>query len=273
MKRGITYLPLVIAILIGCGKKDIGSNQLVLESPPPVLRPITTPVNDEIKGFYEAIPESYNSSSERLPAMIFIHGAGQFGNGRNDLPMLLQEGVTQLLDEKRIPGSFPVKGISYSLMYFSPQFSSGFSIPALHQFIQFIKSTYRIDSTRLYIAGISRGAELACKYAAVHPQFVTAVVSMAGGLPAESRDVSAQSLASNSIPIWAIHNIADDVIPYINSERLLELIHQYNPEATAQLSLLTPDGPLNHDCWTRSTDPQFKRNNLNIYEWALQFKK
>jgi predicted peptidase len=158
MKRGITYLLLVIAIF-SCGEKDIEPTIVPLQSSPPVLRPVITQVNEQIKGFYEAIPESYNTSIDRLPAMIFIHGAGQFGNGKNDLPMLLQEGITQLLDEKRIPSVFSVKGSSYSMLYFSPQFSSEFSIPALHEFIQFIKANYRIDSTRIFIAGISRGAE------------------------------------------------------------------------------------------------------------------
>jgi predicted peptidase len=273
MKRGITYLLLVFALLNSCGKTDIESTQVPQQLPPPVLRPVPTPVNGQIKGFYEAIPEIYNTSSDRLPVMLFIHGAGQFGNGKNDLPMLLQEGITQLLDEKRIPATFSVKGSSYSMMYFSPQFSSEFSIPALHEFIQFIKANYRIDSTRLYIAGISRGAELACKYAGVYPATVAAVISMAGGIPEDMRETSAQSIASNAIPIWAIHNTSDDVIPYINSEILVQLVHQYNPSATTLLTLLPPEGPLSHDCWTRSTDPQFKRNNLNIYEWALQFQK
>ena len=205
--------------------------------------------------------------------MIFIHGAGQFGNGSNDLPMLLQEGITQLLDEKRIPGTFSVNGTSYSMIYFAPQFSSEFSIPALHEFIQYIRSNYRIDSTRIYVAGIIRGAELACMYASEYPKSVTAIVSMAGGLPEDSRELSAQSIASSSIPVWAIHNTGDNVIPYGNSEALVQLIHQYNAATTALLTLIPPAGPLNHDCWTRSTDPEFKINDLNIYQWALQFKK
>jgi len=272
MKRGITYLLVVIAIL-SCGKKDIEPILVPQQVSSPVLRPVITQVNEQVKGFYEATPELYNTSSARLPAMIFIHGAGQFGNGKNDLPMLLQEGITQLLDERRIPSTFSVKGSSYSMLYFSPQFSSEFSIPALHDFVHFIKSNYRIDSTRIYIAGISRGAEFACRYASVYPQSVAAVISMAGGIPEDTRDVSAQSIASNAIPIWAIHNTGDDVIPYSNSELLLQLVRQYNSAATALLTLLPPDGPLNHDCWTRSTDPHFKINNLNIYEWALQFHK
>lgn len=271
MKRGITYLLLVIAVF-SCGKKGSEPTGLPKQSPP-VLRPVTSQVNEQIKGFYEAIPTIYNTSSEPLPAMIFIHGSGQFGNGKNDLPMLLQEGITQLLDEKKIPATFSVQGSSYSIIYFSPQFSSQFSIPALHEFIQFIKDNYKIDSTRIYIAGISRGAELACRYAGVYPESVTAVISMAGGIPEDSRDVSAQSIASNAIPVWAIHNTGDNVIPYKNSEALVQLIHQYNLSATTLLTLLPPTGPLNHDCWTRSTDPQFKIYNLNIYEWALQFKK
>ncbi|HSB91569.1 MAG TPA: dienelactone hydrolase family protein [Flavitalea sp.] len=273
MRRGITYLLVFVALLTSCGKENTEQVAEPVQSSPPLLRPVPTQVNEQIKGYYAAFPEIYNTTSEPLPAMIFIHGAGQFGNGKNDLPMLLQEGITQQLDEKKIPASFTVNGYNYSLLYFSPQFSSEFSIPALHEFIQFIKSTYRIDTSRIYIAGISRGAELACEYATAHPQLVSAVISMAGGLAEETRDASATTLALNNVPIWAIHNTADELIPSSNSEMLIQLIHQYNPEASALLTLLSPQGPLNHDCWTRATAPQFKVNNLNIYEWALQFRK
>ena len=225
MKRGTTYLLLVIALL-ACGKKEIEQTEVPEQSPPPILRPVSMQVNQQIKGFYEAAPTSYNISSEQLPAMIFIHGAGQFGNGSNDLPMLLQEGITQLLDEKRIPGTFSVNGTSYSMIYFAPQFSSEFSIPALHEFIQYIRSNYRIDSTRIYVAGISRGAELACMYASEYPRSVTAIISMAGGLPEDSRELSAQSIASSSIPVWAIHNNDDPTCPVFYTNDYVSYINQ-----------------------------------------------
>jgi hypothetical protein len=28
-----------------------------------------------------------------------------------------------------------------------------------------------------------------------------------------------------------------------------------------------------HDAWTKATDPTYKENGLNMYEWLLQFSK
>ena len=273
MKSELTWILLFLAITTGCGKRDFDSIQVPENQSPPILKPVTTPVNNQVKGFYEAIPEFYYTSSEQLPAMVFLHGAAQFGNGYNDLPMLLQEGITQLLYEQRIPASFTSKGRRFSMIYFSPQFSSEFSASALDNFLQFIKRNYRIDTSRIYLAGISGGGELACKFAADFPRTIAAVISMGGGIAEDQRQAIAQSIAINEVPIWAIHNTGDEVIPYSNSEIFLALIHQYNPTLSDRLTLLPPEGPLNHDCWTRTTDPDFRENNMNIYEWALQFQK
>jgi hypothetical protein len=32
-------------------------------------------------------------------------------------------------------------------------------------------------------------------------------------------------------------------------------------------------GLLGHDAWTRATNPQFKENNSNIYQWMLSYHR
>lgn len=270
-----TFLPVLLflaATLNGCQKKSLPVS--VPELPlMPVIKPVVTEVDDQIGGYYQAVSPQYENTPTPTPVMIFIHGAGQFGNGKNDLPMLLQEGITQLLDEHRIPDSFSSKGMSYSMLYFSPQFKSQFLVESLDHFIQFIVRNYKVDTTRIYIAGMSRGGELACKYAAAYPGVVTAVVSMGGGVAESDREMVAETIASHNVPIWAIHNTGDEIIPYTNSEGLINLIHSKNPNSASTLTPMQPEGPLNHDCWTRSTDPSFRINNMNIYEWVLQFRR
>jgi hypothetical protein len=28
-----------------------------------------------------------------------------------------------------------------------------------------------------------------------------------------------------------------------------------------------------HDAWTKASDPNYKENNMNMYEWMLQYHK
>lgn len=241
--------------------------------PLPVLKPVPGRVADQIQGYYEALPSNYDQQVKAYPVFVFLHGAGQVGNGSNDLPLLLQEGVTQLLDDKKLPASFTVKKVLHEVLYFSPQFSERFDESSLNTFLNYLRRSYRVDSSRVYIIGMSVGGELACRYAYTYPNTITAVVSMAGGMPPDSLfDSHIEVIASNRIPVWAIHNENDGLVPFGNSADMVSAIN-LKQSTLSLLTPLPPQGPLGHDAWTRACDASFKVNDLNIYEWALQYRK
>src|SRR5436190_11126143 len=94
----------LLGTLITACKKDLKAvmapNDLV-ETKPAVQKPITVKINDVIGGYYSALPVHYSETTKLYPLLVFISGAGQLGNGGIDLPILLNDGVAQILDERK----------------------------------------------------------------------------------------------------------------------------------------------------------------------------
>jgi len=41
----------------------------------------------------------------------------------------------------------------------------------------------------------------------------------------------------------------------------------------AKYTELLPFGDNGHDAWTKATDPDYRENGMNIYEWMLQYHR
>jgi predicted peptidase len=239
-----------------------------------VLKAITQPISTEIGGYYRALPSDYDSTKEDYPVIIFLHGAGQLGNGKGQLQRLLYFGTLKYIQDSIIPASFDFQNKQFSFLYLAPQFKTTFSVPDLDQFITYVSSHYKINKSRIYLLGLSMGGRLACSYAARYPEKIAAVASMAGGMRDDAyRPEKAANIASHNVAVWAIHNNQDLMVDTENSTTMVTLLKQSNPEMEARLTLLSPMGTKNHDAWTRACKLDFKEDGKNVYEWFLQYTK
>jgi hypothetical protein len=54
----------------------------------------------------------------------------------------------------------------------------------------------------------------------------------------------------------------------------LAAINSLDPVVVPRLTIFDQSTALmKHDAWTRATDPSYRENGMNIYEWMLQFKR
>jgi predicted peptidase len=279
MKKTMTYLAalmLVCCIFTSC-KKDADDNFIppvpvdpneVVETDPAIQKPVvSTHIGSTIHGYYAAVPATYDKTSINYPTIIFIPGGGQYGNGANDLPLLLNDGMAQLLDEKKFPPSFKVNGKNYSFIVLTPQ-ASGFPPEQdIAAFIAYAKKNFRVDSTRVYVSGLSVGGTATCTVAGKYASQVAAIVPISG--ENTSFDIC-ESIARNKIPVWAFHNSNDPSISSNDATTFIARLNGYNPAIAPRLTLF----PANtHDAWTQALDPRYKESNMNIYEWMLQYSK
>src|SRR5690349_9456256 len=107
--RTIYPLLLLILSLFSC-KKHLQLQGELIETQPPRLEGHTVQVNAAIGGYYSSLPQNYGQNSLRYPLLVFLHGAGQTGNGGSDLPFVLDEAVPEVIKENRFPPNFVVKG-------------------------------------------------------------------------------------------------------------------------------------------------------------------
>ena len=278
MRSGFLYfIALYFAFAYTACRKDHGRPSEILDPPletsPPAITPVTANINEAIGGYYKALPSKYKLDNKTYPLLIFIHGGGGFGNGQLDLPILLNEGIPQLLDEKIFPPEFVVNGNHYSFIHLAPQFKKQPSSEQVLQFIHFAVDQFRVDTNRIFIAGMSNGGKIACDVAAAYPEIFAAAVSMAGVSDSLNRAVKCSRIAKANLPLWVFHNDNDQVISIRNPSDFISLIESFNPAMRPRFTIFPSEGLLGHDAWTRATQPAFREDNRNIYEWMLQYHR
>jgi len=273
----VIFFVLLSSSVIGCTKKT--ATQEIIPEPeyeilPPTLTPVTANVNGAIGGYYAGLPVKYNLSSKRYPLLIFIHGGGQFGNGNLDLPIILNEGIPQLYDEKIFPPDFEIGKEHFSFIMLAPQLRRNPENEEMISFINYVFENYRIDSSRIYLVGMSNGGRITCNVAAAYPALFAAIVPMAGVPDSSGLDQKTSRLAESKLPIWIFHNDSDEVIDVKLPIRFIESMDNFNPAIPPRFTdFEEPMGLLGHDAWTRATNPQFKENNSNIYQWMLSYHR
>ncbi|HEY0680183.1 MAG TPA: hypothetical protein VGD17_17985 [Chitinophagaceae bacterium] len=243
------------------------------ETEPPVLVPVTMNIHEKIGGYYLAHPALYNQTTKFYPLILFVHGGGQYGTGTSDLNKVLNEGIPKLLKEKKFPPAFDANSRKYSFIVIAPQFRNYPDNNALATMIEHAKKSYRIDSTRIYIVGFSLGGRAVCDYSAEAATQLAAIVAMAG---VSSFDIpgKAKTIGQAGLRAWALHNKPDQVFGWENSQLFISQINLYDPKRQSRLTVF-PDstGVQYHDAWTKASDPGYKEDGKNIYEWMLQFRR
>ncbi len=240
----------------------------IVETRPAILKGVTTSVTANIHGYYRALPARYDSTTKKYPLLIVMHGKGEIGNGSTGLSLVLKNGTAALLKAGKFPPNFVVNGQNFSFIVVMPQLSRWPTADDVNGMINFAKSKYRVDTSRIYVSGLSMGGGGTWLFAEKYPSRAAAIVTMAGAQ--QIYDKAANLMATTNLPIWAFHNTSDPTVPSVYSKKNVTMVNSHTPATKARLTLWTAAV---HDCWTKASNPTYKENNLNIYQWMLQYKR
>jgi poly(3-hydroxybutyrate) depolymerase len=189
------------------------------------------------------LPRGYHRSFGRWPLILALHGSGTVGR---DLRKVEADGFPN----RAARGDLPFIVVAPQ----SPH--GGWDVKALDALLDRILATYRVDSSRVYLSGLSMGGYGAWALGAAHPERFAAIAPICGG-----GDVGwAESLSR--VPIWAFHGDQDRVIPLSASETMVDAINKAGGEA--QLTVYRGVG---HDAWTRTYD------DPGFYTWLLAHRR
>ncbi len=265
---------ILIGIILTSCRKDRDSPKLpvneIIESLPHIIKPVTERINDAIGGYYSGLPFNYHRTNKTYPLIVFLPGAGQFGNGGLQLPLLLNDGMAQMMGEKKFPANVNVNGKDFSFIVLTPQFSRYPSNSEVMSFIEFAKKTYRVDISRIYLSGLSMGGFVTTDVGAEHASEFAAIVPIAGAVSDWEAEEKCAKIASSNLPVWIFHNVDDPSIHVESPKLFVSLIQKYKPSVVPKITLFPVFG---HDAWTRALDPAYKENNMNVYEWMLQYHR
>lgn len=264
MKNLVLFFSLALLILTSCKKETIDDTP----KSDPTQTSVSYNINSSVGGYLEALPAGYSSSSEKYPLFLFLHGAGEVGNGTTDLSKVESNGPPALIKKQQFPASFTVNGKSHSFIVISPQFKLWPTTTDVQAVLDYVIAKYRVDVTRIYLCGLSMGGGLTWDYAATYNTRLAAIVPICGATSPLSP--KAMSIAQGKTPVWAFHNEDDSAVPVSNTKSFVSMINGQNPTIPPRMTLWPTGG---HDAWTKATDPAYKENGLNIYEWCLQYQR
>lgn len=243
-------------------------------------------------GYLENLPDEYaDSTTKTYPVIIFLHGMGERGNGTTDLYKVARHGMPKFIEQgqkievvrfdtiKINDCSTSVKRIVTKFICLSPQLGStdgNWYESKVRSMINHALNTYRIDTNRIYLTGLSLGGNGTWNYIYSNSnkiKSVTAGVSAAGwGSTTKGCVVSARG-----IPVWAHHGDLDNIIKLSREKSMVDAVNNCTipTPATNKKAFLTIYNGYSHDSnvWDRTYSPTNLYHAPNIYEWFLKYSK
>jgi predicted peptidase len=193
------------------------------------------------------LPDGYASEAEaEFPLLLFLHGGGESGD---DLDMVKTHGMARKIEE----------GLKFPFMVLTPQNPSRRKLwneTALITLLDKIEEEYRVDKSRIWVAGLSRGGYGAWRMAIQYPDRFAALVAVCGETP----DHYASWLGD--MPIWVFHGEKDRTIAVRESD---EMVAALKKNGNKVRYTRYPD--TGHNAW----DQAF--SNPELYTWLMDQKK
>lgn len=280
MKRMFTRTGLLLPILLIFIAAH--SQQVAKSYAPPGFGPI---------GFYEFRPAQYGNQLH--PLIIFLHGAGEVGDGSPaQLTRLLNAGLPKLIDS-----GATMKFGNDAFVVLSPQDGNNFnpggggSYWKILGMLKYAKDSLHIDTNRIYITGLSMGGQGvwgAITYDTNDIKKFAAAAPIAA--PRPSPDGGYCNTAAMHVPIWAFHNDGDinQTDPNSTTKYILGLINACTNPPIGITPRVTYYARNDHNAWdaaydtthhhyTLSTNSNLISNatqdTINLFEWFLQHSR
>ena len=161
---------------------------------------------DSIKdgyNFWLYLPDDYNDTVPEKPLVIFLHGRSLCGR---NLANVRRYGCIDAIE----------RGRKIDAVIVAPQTQNTWKPDKVHEVYDWVKTHCAIDTTRVYVLGMSLGGYGTINYTASYPETVAAAMALCGG-------ASIKGLCGlNEVPLWIIHGTADRDVPLYCSQKVVD---------------------------------------------------
>ena len=197
------------------------------------------------------VPKEYpKEEQEKWPLVLHLHGAGECGNGGDELKRVAVHGIPKLINSGR---QFPFVVIApQARLPKDKNYRTAWKAEQLIALVDRAIAELRVDPTRVYVTGLSMGGHGTWRLAAKYPERIAAAIPICGG-----GDL-AWAPELRQVPIWCFHGEKDSVVPVSASKTMVVAIRKTGGDV--KLTLYPEAG---HDSWTETYE------NPEIYKWLL----
>jgi len=216
-------------------------------------------------GYFMYIPAGYEQTSASYPMLVFLHGDGEQGNSSEDaevINLVLIHGPPYLIHEGRWNPTYP-------MLVVSPQcHDEKWQAKKVDDFIRYIIKNYRVNKRRIYMTGLSGGADGIYRYLAEtgDRSLVAAAVAICG-------EGTAEEARKARVPVWIFHGEFDDVVPV---QTAIEMKKGFINVPGARLTIYPG---IDHGGWHSTYDltgmgtesEEYDPFDISIYDWLLTY--
>ena len=183
------------------------------------------------------------------PALIIqLHGSGEKGTGGDELDKVLVHGLSKAANDENLKNCILV------MPQCPPDTFWVARIESIRRFIDELIEEYSLDTSRIYLCGLSMGGFGTWYTATAYPDLFAAIAPCCGGgMPWNARLLK--------MPIWTFHGLDDDIVSPRNTIEMIDALKDVNPEFKYDLY----EG-VGHNSW----DIAFSEDLIN---WLLSHKK
>lgn len=177
----------------------------------------TNPKETEYR-YLSYTPKEYAADSSKMwPLIIYLHGGSDRGTNLNKV---YSSGIPDQI----------YRGREFPFVIVAPQCPEHLRFSTDNWFENFykeIKARYRIDTNRVYLTGMSLGGSGTWYLAARYPDVFAAIAPMSGFTShMDFIDDNLDKLMN--IPIWAFHGKIDKVVPFEETQRIINKLDGKN---------------------------------------------
>lgn len=233
-----------------------------------------TKVNGKEINYIVYIPRNYDPSTP-MPTIVFLNGMGECGtDGLQQIRAGLGPNIMLNPDKWPFIVVFPQKQETYAQW----EDEDDMVLAILDK----TRQEYNVDSSRIYLTGISQGGHGTWTIGSLHPEIFAAIAPVCGYRTEWIIKVWADNEAAiwinpemeqefgenvlverlKNTPIWAFHGVADETVPVGESVELCESITAVNGDC--KLTLYPEVG---HNSWDRA----YREEDLP--GWLLEHRK
>ena len=166
----------------------------------------------------------------KMPLIMQLHGAGERGNGQDELARVDIHGFSELLKEK-----------DYDCIVAMPQCPENtFWVARVESIVRFIEELiekYDADPDRVYLTGLSMGGYGTWFTAMARPDLFAAIAPVCGGGMAWNAGVL-------KMPVWAFHGAEDTVVSPTQSDEMVAALRAIGGDV-----IYTRVDGVGHDVW------------------------
>ena len=209
------------------------------------MRIIRKETNDSIFPFIAYIPDTV---SEKPALLIQLHGAGERGNGGEDLDKVLIHGFSNIINDQNLRDCILIMPQCPLDTFWAAR------VESIKSFIDKMIDYFSADPERIYLCGLSMGGFGTWYTAMAYPEVCAAIAPCCGG-------GMAWNAHTLTMPVWAFHGLEDSIVNPRHTIEMVEALKPLNPNLRYSLY----DG-VGHNSWEKA----FSEETL---EWLLSNKK